>query len=255
MKIFEKNFKTKLFTLTKAEWELRQQSTFLGFMWTLLHPALMFLVIYTLFVKWLGTSHINYAFFLIIGIVQWNYFSSAITMGMTSLLRKSEILKNYKISPETLILSSVMSILISHLIEMFLLLTLVAIFVLGPSIQWFLLIYIEACFLLFICALSIILAKLNVLYNDMERILTIILSAGFFLTPIFYSLTIIDKKYHFLMLFNPMTHIIELTREILIKESTLGFDFLIYMFPIALGLFIISLVFLRYDKSQIMDNL
>jgi len=89
----------------------------------------------------------------------------------------------------------------------------------------------------------------------MERIWTILLSAGFFLTPVFYPLTIIDKKYHFFMLLNPMTHIIELTRGILLKESTIGFKFLIYILPISLGIFIISLVFLRHNKSKIVDNL
>ena len=46
----------KLLALTRVEWRLRQQSTFLGFFWTLLNPALMFAVLYGLFVKWLGRA-------------------------------------------------------------------------------------------------------------------------------------------------------------------------------------------------------
>jgi len=52
----------------------------LGFFWTLLYPALMFVVLYALFIKWVGRFVDQYAAYLLIGLVFWNFFQRATSM-------------------------------------------------------------------------------------------------------------------------------------------------------------------------------
>ncbi|OGR51000.1 MAG: hypothetical protein A2049_03850 [Elusimicrobia bacterium GWA2_62_23] len=212
----------KLLALTRAEWRLRQQSTFLGFLWTLLNPALMFAVLYGLFVKWLGQAQADYASFLLIGIVQWNFFASATSYALSSLLRRSALLKNYPLPLEVPALAAVLSVYFSHLLE---LLSMCAILVLmgaRPTPAWLWLLPIDLGFLLLAAGAGLLLSGLFAFYTDLERIWGILLTAGFFLTPVFYPLSVLTPEKARLLAFSPLTSVIEASRAALLGPALCG---------------------------------
>ncbi len=202
----------KLVALARVEWRLRQQSTFLGFLWTLLNPALMFAVLYGLFVKWLGRAQEGYAVFLLIGIVEWNFFATASTYALSSLLRRGELLKNYPLALEVPVLASVLSVYFSHLLELAALAGLLAVFLSPPSFPWLWLLPLDAAYLLLTAGAGLLLAGAFVFFSDLERIWNILLTAGFFLTPVFYPLAVIAPDKRRLLALNPLTSIIEAAR-------------------------------------------
>ncbi len=79
---------------TIAEFKLRDQDSILGYAWTLLHPIFTFIILYSVFSKWAGQHMENFAAYLLIGIVQWNFFSEATSISLSVLLRKSNLIKN-----------------------------------------------------------------------------------------------------------------------------------------------------------------
>lgn len=202
----------KLFALARAEWRLRQQSTFLGFLWTLLNPALMFAVLYGLFVKWLGRAQGDYAVFLLIGLVEWNFFASATSYALSSLLRRAPLLKSYPLPLEVPVLASVLSVYFSHLLELAALGLILAFFQGAPSLPWAWLLVIDAAYLALAAGAGLFLAGLYVFFSDLERIWGIILTAGFFLTPVFYPLAIIAPEKGALLKASPLTAVIESAR-------------------------------------------
>lgn len=210
---------SKLLALARVEWRLRQQSTFLGFLWTLLNPALMFAVLYGLFVKWLGRDQGDYAVFLLIGIVEWNFFASATSYALSSLLRRGPLLKNFPLPPEIPALASVLSVYFSHLLELAALAALLAFVQGGLSVSWLWLIAIDLAYLALAAGAGLILAGLYVFYSDLERIWNILLTAGFFLTPIFYPLSVIAPEKGRLLAFSPLTAVIESSRLALSGSS------------------------------------
>jgi len=202
----------KLFALARAEWRLRQQSTFLGFLWTLLNPALMFAVLYGLFVKWLGRAQGDYAVFLLIGLVEWNFFASATSYSLSSLLRRGPLLKSYPLPLEVPVLASVLSVYFSHLLELAALGAILTVFQCPPSFSWLWVLVVDLAFLALAAGAGLFLAGLFVFFSDLERIWTLALTAGFFLTPVFYPLSVLAPEKGALLGYSPLTAVIESAR-------------------------------------------
>lgn len=244
----------KLLALTRAEWRLRQQSTFLGFLWTLLNPALMFAVLYGLFVKWLGQAQAEYASFLLIGIVQWNFFASATSYALSSLLRRSALLKNYPLPLEVPALAAVLSVYFSHLLELASMAAILLLMGARPTPAWLWLIPIDLGYLLLAAGAGLLLSGLFAFYTDLERIWGIILTAGFFLTPVFYPLAVLAPEKARLLGFSPLTGVIEASRSALLGLAPLtGALSLTWLW--GAGAVAAGLLFLRLRRRAIGDAL
>jgi ABC-type polysaccharide/polyol phosphate export permease len=205
----------KLLALARVEWRLRQQSTFLGFLWTMLHPALLFAAMYAVFEHWMGSQQSGYAMFLVIGIVEWNFFASATNCALTCLQHRAPMIKNYPVSPETVLTASLLSVYFSHLLEMGALVTLVLLSGVSPSLSWLWLAPLDILYLSLAAGTGLLLAWLSVFYFDIARIWSIALMAGFFLTPIFYPLSVVGDAKRRLLEFSPLTAAVESLRLIL----------------------------------------
>jgi ABC-type polysaccharide/polyol phosphate export permease len=203
---------SKLLALARVEWRLRQQSTFLGFLWTLLNPALMFAVLYGLFVKWLGRGQGDYAVFLLVGIVEWNFFASATSCALSSILKRAPLMTNYPLRAEIPVLAAVLSVYFSHVLELAALAVLLLVFQGGASPAWLWLIPLDLAYLALAAGTGLLLGGLFVFYSDLERIWGIILTAGFFLTPVFYPLSVLAPEKSRLLAFSPLTALIESAR-------------------------------------------
>ena len=207
----------QLWALTRSEFKLREQSTILGFAWTLLQPLLMFLVLYGLFTKWMGNHTSDYASYLVIGIVQYGFFNNGSTVGLTSLGRRRGLLLNFRIPRDLVVLSSILSVAISYLFETAIVLAFMLASGIKPHAAWALLPLLLTVHLVLVAGLGFWLAVPAAMYPDCERIWSILMTAGFFLTPIFYTLDTVAPSRRRLLLLNPMTHVIEMTRACLMK--------------------------------------
>jgi len=244
----------KLWALARAEWRLRQQSTFFGFLWTLLNPALMFAVLYGLFVKWLGRAQGDYAVFLLIGLVEWNFFASATSYALSSLLRRGPLLKSYPLPLEVPVLAAVLSVYFSHLLELAALGLILAWFQAPPSFPWLWVLVIDAAYLGLAAGAGLLLAGLYVFFSDLERIWNLVLTAGFFLTPVFYPLSVLAPDKGALLKANPLTAVIESARLVFSgsapRPGDLGLTALWAAAALATGL-----ALLRFKRRAIEDAL
>jgi len=206
-----------LWELTRCEWRMRDQATTLGFLWTLLHPLLMFVVLYAVFTRWMPDPRAQYASLLLVGIVQYGFFSSATSYGLSSLLRRRMILLNFQIPRETMVLAAVFSAAISYLIESAIMIAFLIALGARPSAAWAAMPALMIVFVAMVTSISLLMAPLAARHPDFERIWSILLSAGFFLTPIFYPLSSMDPSRRRLLSFNPLSHFIELARASLLE--------------------------------------
>jgi ABC-type polysaccharide/polyol phosphate export permease len=67
---------------------------------------------------------------------------------------------------------------------------------------------------LLVFGLSLTLSSLNLRYRDFNELWGLALQLGFFLSPIVYDATLIPKRYQFLYSLNPITRLIESTRDV-----------------------------------------
>jgi ABC-type polysaccharide/polyol phosphate export permease len=241
--------------LTSVQMKLRDQGSLLGFIWTLLHPLLMFIVLYALFIKWVGRFVNQYAAYLLIGLVFWNFFQKATTVAMSSLRSFEGIILNFKFPREIIVLSSIGAVLWSTILELGILF--VGLVLIGVPLHWTWLFVtvVLALEVAFVTGLSMILAVLAVEYQDMERIWDVLSMALFYLTPVFYPMAIISEPRRHLLFLNPVTQVLIAARGCILDgrlpqiggffaTSTLG------VFSVAAGVYL-----LRRCEGRLADKL
>lgn len=88
--------------------------------------------------------------------------------------------------------------------------------------------------------LAWLLASLGVYLRDLGQTIGLVVTAGLFLTPIFYPLEAIPENYRRFILFNPLTHVVEQVRDAMIlgrlpAPSTLAWTWLVALALLWLG--------------------
>jgi lipopolysaccharide transport system permease protein len=201
------------------------------------------IILTTVFSTLLKFNIENYPVFLLPALLAWRFFSISTTMSLWSIIGNASLVTKVYFPRWLLVLSSNLANLIGSLLEFAVLLPLLM--VLGMKLT--LLIFLLPVFLILefilIIGVSMPLAALNVYYRDIHQIWDITLQAGFFLTPIIYSISLIPKNYVFLYSLNPITRIIESIRKILsynILPNPLDFTIPILgtLFLVIIGYFI-----------------
>ncbi len=254
MRYWGAEYRFLLWELTRTEFKVRDQGTVLGFLWTLLHPALMFIVLYALFIKWFDKFVPQYGAFLIIGLVQWQFFDKATSLALTSLRRKATLIRNFKFPLEIIVFSAVGSILWSYLLEMFVLLAFLLCLGVNPTSSWLLLPALVAVHLVFTLSVAMFMALLAVEFQDIERIWAVLMTAGFYLTPVFYPLKIISERYGKIMALNPLLHILGVFRGCLLEGQPLEASGLLWIFPVSAAMIWTAVLIFRRRRFWIADK-
>lgn len=222
-------FRWLLYELVARDLKLRYRGSVLGFAWTLLNPVL-FMGVYTLvFSVFMHSDIHNYPLFLLSGLIPWMWLSGAITQSVTSIIGGSGYIGKTLMPAELLVLVGVLSNGVNFLITVALLF-LVSL-ALGVNIGWALLflpllVLIELGLTL---GLSLMVAAANVFYRDLQQIVNYVLTAAFFMTPIFYARSTVPTNLQFLVVFNPVAGAISAFQDVFYKGlppnwSDLGFS-------------------------------
>jgi ABC-2 type transport system permease protein len=197
--------------------KMRDQSTVLGFLWTLLHPLLLFVILFTLFRQRLGADVPHFGVYLLIGIVHWSLFSTATGKAVNCLISRREMVVSMNFPRELLVLGDVGGVTVSSLLEFFV----VCCFALAVGVSfkttWLLLPLVFTGQLIFVVAISLLISSVQVFVRDTERIWSLILRMGFFAVPIFYPITMLsDGMSRKIVLGNPLTQYMEYSRALII---------------------------------------
>lgn len=249
-----KNYWRMVWELSFSDFRLRDQGTLLGFLWTLLHPLLYFCVLYTIFADWMKTIQ-DFPLYLLIGMIQWNFFSSATGASILSIPRYSNFVKSIAFPKECIVFASIFAVLFSHIFELIILMLFCAIIKGFISIHILFLIPITILTLYLIIGVSLLLALVGVYFLDMTRIWSLVTTMGFFLTPIFYSLDMLSPFKRNVILLNPMTHIIEATRNIFLKGIAPEFGGLLYVFVVATIFFVVGYVLFKKFEGYFVEKI
>jgi lipopolysaccharide transport system permease protein len=256
MKIFDRKYINLVRELTLFNFKLRDQGTFLGFIWTLLHPFLMLTILFMLFSKRLGRGIEHYEIYLLIGIIQWNFLSAGTNEGLKSIINSRSVLRNVNISRIAVVLSSVLAVFISFLLELFVLGGFIVFSGLGFSPVIVLLPFVVLIQLLLVISISLVLSCLNVYFKDAGHIWNILLKIGFFTTPIFYSIPMFISKPKMVAYFlNPMTQLMIFARQIILFKNPPALINMLFVFVAVL--IILALCYLIFKKLEdgIMERL
>lgn len=184
----------------------------------------MFVILYFVFTVFLGTNKgiPHKAVYLFLGIVLWNYFGEMTTGSVGAILGKSDLLRKINFPKYIVILAVAASATINLILNA----VVVAVFMYFShiSISWDALLMIPLLIELFILALGLafFLSALFVRFRDVSYIWDVLMQAGFYGTPILYSLSQIANAHHKVgqaLILNPMAQIIQDARYLLVTKT------------------------------------
>jgi ABC-type polysaccharide/polyol phosphate export permease len=248
-----------IYNLVLRELKARYKNSIFGFFWSLLNPLGMMLVFTFVFTVMMPNAQIpNFPIFFLCGYLPWQFFSGGVMTGATSIVANSNLVKKVYFPREVLPLSTVLAALVNFLLALVVLFAalLITRTQISPYI-WLLpvVILIQTAFVL---GLAFIVSALNVFYRDTLMILDIVLQAWFFLTPIFYPISMLPNNFEFMgmtlniqrmmYILNPMASITAAYRDLLYWGYRTDLDFLVRT---AVTVFVVLVVgyafFLRFS--------
>ena len=81
--------------LVVTDFKLRYQGSVLGYLWSILKPIFLFIILFVVFDKFLGLGRNieHYPVYLLVGIVLWNFFSEATVQGLQSIVSRGDLIR------------------------------------------------------------------------------------------------------------------------------------------------------------------
>lgn len=240
--------------LVKRDFKVRYRNSVLGFLWALFNPLAMMVILTLVFSVLLKSSIENFPVFLLLGLLPWRFFTIGTSSAMWSIVGNPGLVTKVYFPREILVLSSNLANFIGIILEFAALFPLLLF--LGVKVTWlvFLLPLVLAVEFLLVFGLSLALASLNIFYRDIGQLWEIALQIGFFLTPIFYSATLIPKRYLQVYSLNPMMRVVELARKLLYYESLPTLEDAAVTFGAALLFFAVGFIVFRVFEPRFAEE-
>jgi ABC-2 type transport system permease protein len=212
--------------LVKTDFKLRYQGSALGYLWSLLKPLFLFVILYTVFVRFAKVDYgvDNSGVYLLLGIVIWTFFSEVTSSSVTSIVSNGDLLRKLNFPRYVIVLAVGFSALINLMLNMII----VTIFMIvggvdvGLSIVFVPLLFIEL--FAFSLAIGFFLSAAYVRLRDINHIWEVVMQALFYLTPILFPLSFAPLWAQKFLIINPLAQIIQDLRYILVSRDTITID-------------------------------
>ncbi len=181
-------YRELLVGMIRKELKVKYKNSVLGFLWTMVNPALYIVVFWLVFTQFLPNGIPDFVVYFISGLLVWNLFTGALNGATGSIVGNAGIVKKVYFPREILPISSVGASVVHYFLQTIVLI--VALIALQHNIDWgaaWLLPYALITLIIFASALGIFLSAVNVYSRDTQHLLELILLAWFWMTPIIYS--------------------------------------------------------------------
>ncbi len=248
----------RLWLLAKIEFKLRYYENKLGLLWALIKPILDIIIYYTVFQIILKQNIPAFASYLFIGLILWNFFVES-TLGTIQILHTKKYLYEYSNMNK---MEIYISTLLSNTIGFFFNLIMFLIFYqfiepmsAGLTIDAFWIVPIFINLFILSLALSLILSCMYVIAKDINQIWQVVVSFLFFLSPIFYKLSVFKNALPSFEYANPMAGIIINARNVMMYQKKPEWELFFFDFGYAIFLLLLGILFLNKIGSRAAEKL
>ncbi|HLP59480.1 MAG TPA: ABC transporter permease [Candidatus Deferrimicrobium sp.] len=211
--------KGAIYELAKRDFEAQYKSTYLGMVWGFVHPlsyVLVLLLVFTIGLRSNPGKDIPFVVYLISGMIPWQFFTTVI-MSLTKVVHAhSYLVKKGNQSLAILHVAKILSNLLTHVILIIVcfIVCLCYGFPLGfHSLQIF---YYMLAMCLLLLGLGWITSATSIFIEDIANVITILVQFGFWFTPIIWNISIIPRRFQWIVKLNPACYIVSGYRDSLI---------------------------------------
>lgn len=199
------NYKDLLNQLVSRDIKLKYRRSFLGYVWSVLNPLLIMIVMVIVFSKMFDRSIDNFPVYLFAGRILYEFVIGSCGKALGSITDNSSLLKKTYVSKFMFPLAKITSSLVDCVFSLGAFL-IVLIFTRSPFFWTMLLfpfIFVQAY--VFACGMGFFLAQLHVFFRDTRYIWNAITTMWMYCSAIFYPISLLPDWLRFLVdYFNPL---------------------------------------------------
>jgi lipopolysaccharide transport system permease protein len=208
-----------LWTVVRTDFKTRYHGTIGGFVWALLKPLTMFLVLMGVF-SFIFASDPVYKLNLILGLFLWDYFAEGTRTGLLSMYAKGYLLKKARFPMWIVVVTSASNALITLAILSAVVVGFLSVMRTAPSpLELALFVMYVASMVVMVTGVSLATSVLFLRYRDLNQIWEVTMQAGFFLAPVIYPLSILPERFHAYFYVWPPTPVIQFSRSVLVQHT------------------------------------
>ena len=229
--------------LISRDLKVKYRRSTLGFLWSVLNPLLMALVINAVFSNLFKFKIEYFIVYYLAGSLIFNFMTEATTASLTSVLGAASLIKKVYIPKYIFPLEKCLFAFVNMLFSS--VAVIIVIIIKRMPVHWTALLFFfpMICVLIFSLGMSLILSSVNVFFRDVGHLYSVFTVAWMYLTPIIYPKDILPEFILNIMNLNPMFYYVEYFRDVLmygtVPNLTSHLMCIIYAFLfLALGLII-----------------
>jgi ABC-2 type transport system permease protein len=244
-----------------AEFKLKYADSALGYVWSILKPLLLFLMLYMVFgrVFKLGTISQYYPLSLLTGIVLYFFFADATTLGLNSLVTRESLLRKLAFPRVIIPTAATLTAALTFCTNLTVLAALIAWNGIVPQPNWLLIPLLLVELYVFTLGVALILATLYVRLRDLTQVWELVMQLFFYASPIIYPIGFLPPWARTIVFLNPFTQVLQDIRAIVLYQDVpqnrltagdalAGYGGRLLPVLIAIAFFVVGILFLRREE-------
>ncbi len=240
------------------EIKIKYKQAFLGFLWIILQPLLMMLLLsfFLSDVVNIKNSSLPYFLYVFLGLTVWNLFSGSVNLSVNQIISNANIIKKIYFPRLILPTSSIIVAGFDFIVSLSILLIMIILtdYTLFQHFNFIYFILSILLTILFALSLSLLLSALVIKYRDLRYVLPFLIQIFFFASPVIYDIqNKIPAKYQWVTYLNPLNLSIDLFRQSFEKQKNFNLPYFIYQIIFLLIFLLISIYIFRKTEEYIAD--
>lgn len=253
--------------MIRRDYTTKHKNNVLGVAWSILNPLLLVAIFSVVFKYFLGvkpapSSEAPFAVWFFAGLTFWNLFAVSVTTSVSSIIGGAYLIHKVYFPREILPISMDFSAAIQFVFEFVVLVGMIVVVsvwgvthdgvTLWPT--WSALLaplYVIGVIMLAI-GFSLLLSALTVRFRDMEHFTAVLIQAWFWMTPVIYSMDLIDSKgmtwLSVLWRLNPVTPLVIGFRDTVVDGIWPSFGWTMYSLTFAVAMMFGAYTYFRRQE-------
>lgn len=209
-------YKDLLKHLVARDIKLKYRRSVLGYLWSVLDPLLIMIVMTIVFSKMFRRNIENFPVYLFTGNMVFSFLRTSSTKAMSSIVNSASLIKKAYVPKYIFVLAKVCSSLVELMFTMAALVLVMAATKAGFSLYNLLFPIVLLPLFLFCLGFGLFLAQANVFFKDVQYIYNAVMTAWLYLSAVFYPAESLPDGVRFVVeRLNPVYYYIRQARDLL----------------------------------------
>lgn len=216
------NKRSILLELAKRDFQRQYMGSYLGFVWVYLQPLLFISVLYTVFTfgfkSGSSSGGVPFVVYLISGMIAWFYIAENLNAGANVIRQHSFLLKKVDFRLSMLPIVKLMSSAVPHAFFIVIAIVVASFNGIYPSFYVLQLLYYFAAMVALLLGFGWLTSSTNIFVPDVSKTVGVVVTFGFWLTPIFWDIAKIPEQFQWVIKLNPAYYIVQGYRDSIIFQ-------------------------------------